>query len=333
MRIRDKNVLVTGGAGFIGSHLAEHLTERNFVRLLDDFSTGCWENIATFAGQGNVQVVEGDVTDEQTVRSACADVDVVFHLAVSCLRTSLADPMASHNVNAGGTLHLCRAAQACGVERFVYISSSEVYGTACETPMAETHRLEPMTVYGAAKLAGELYAKAFHRTYGLPTVIVRPFNTYGPREPWRGTRAEVIPRFILQTLSDKAPVIFGDGTQSRDFTYVDDTVIGILLAAECDALVGDVVNIARGEEVSIARVASMVTEQVGGAVSSLAPSFAPRRPGDVMRHWADCSKARRLLGFQARTGFREGLRRSIEWFREHAADTLLANAHAGEANW
>jgi UDP-glucose 4-epimerase len=196
--------------------------------------------------------------------------------------------------------------------------------------MAETHPLEPMTVYGASKLAGELYTKAFYRTYGLAGMIVRPFNTYGPREPWQGRRAEVIPRFILQARAGRRPTVFGDGSQTRDFTYVDDTVEGILLAAECDALIGDVVNIARGEEVSIARIADLITEQLK---TSIEPDYAPARPGDVARHLADVSKARRLLGFTARTDIRSGLARCLDWTESTWRAGAQAPADAGDPNW
>ena len=330
MKLKDNKILVTGGAGFIGSHLAERLAEDNFVRVVDDFSTGSWDNLGSLTGRPNVEIIEGTITDSEACREWCSGADLVFHLAVSCLRTSLNDPLASHDVNAGGSLNLCRAAQACAVDRFVYVSSSEVYGTALAPPMAEAHPREPTTVYGAAKLAGELYAQAYLRTYGLKTIIVRPFNTYGPREPWQGKRAEVIPRFILRMLAGQPPVIFGDGAQTRDFTYVDDTVQGLILAAACDRLVGQAINIARGREISISRITTLIGEMLG---VELPAETAPARPGVVMRHWADVSMARDLLGFEARTDITEGLARSIDWFKAAAAERGLTCAQAGEANW
>jgi UDP-glucose 4-epimerase len=307
-----RRILITGGAGFIGSHLAERLAENNFVRIVDNFSTGSWENLASLRGSETVEIIEDDIRQAPAAHDWCAGIEVVFHLAVSCLRTSLGNPRASHNVNAGGTLNLCAAALERRVERFVYVSSSEVYGSAQSVPMTELHPLEPTTVYGAAKLAGEYYAKAFHRTYGLRAIIVRPFNTYGPREPWKGTRAEVIPRFILRMQARQAPVIFGDGTQTRDFTFVDDTVEGILRAAECEVLIGDAVNIATGRETSIRLVAEWIGKELGWDEP---PLHAAPRPGDVTRHWADVSKARCLLGYVPRVDFRTGLRRTIDWFR------------------
>lgn len=330
MKFAHKNILITGGAGFIGSHLAERLAQDNFVRIVDDFSTGDWENLGDIADRESVEIIDDDINDRTAVKDWCADIDVVFHLAVSCLRTSLGDPEVSHEVNAGGTLNLCRGALACGVGRFVYLSSSEVYGTARQVPMSETHPLEPLTVYGATKLAGELYAKAFHRTYGLPVVIVRPFSTYGPREPWRDKRAEVIPRFILRILSGRAPIIFGDGAQTRDFCYVEDTVTGILAAAACEELVGDVVNIARGREVPVGKIALLIAEHLG---TRLTPAHRPSRPGDITRHVADTSKARDLVGFEAPTDITEGLSRCIQWFKMKAADGSLLDSEAGDPNW
>jgi len=323
-------VLVTGGAGFIGSHLVERLAQVHRVRIVDDFSTGSRDNLSKLKAKENVEVIEGDVRDAALMSSVSRNVDVVFHLAVSCLRTSLNHPKQSHEVNAGGTLQVCLAARDANVRRLVYVSSSEVYGTAQCVPMSESHPTEPLTVYGAAKLAGELYVKAFQRTYELPIVIVRPFNTYGPREPWSGMRAEVIPRFILQCLTGQSPVVFGDGRQTRDFTFVADTVEGILLASNCDSLIGRSINIGTGRETCINDIAQLCAELIG---KGLRPTHQPARPGDVSRHRADVRLAGDLLGFQARTDLRSGLVRTIDWFRSLTEDLAAVAGCAGVSNW
>jgi UDP-glucose 4-epimerase len=324
-------VMVTGAAGFIGSHLSDLLAERGCrLVLVDDFSIGRRENLAQLERRAAVRIVKADVTDRAAMVDLMRGVDVVFHLAISCLRTSINRPFMSHDVNGGGTLAACLAAIEHRVKRFVYVSSSEVYGTAITVPMAETHPLNPTTVYGASKLAGELYALACWRTYGLPAMVIRPFNTYGPREPWRGARAEVIPRFLLQLEAGRSPVIYGDGTQTRDFTFVSDTVRGMVQAAECDALVGDVVNVAYGSEVSIGRIAELLAELTGRREVPI--TYAAPRPGDVHRHYADAAKARRLFGFAPQIDVETGLDRTIAWFRGHGFAAADVEA-AGVPNW
>ncbi len=331
MDLKGLRIMVTGAGGFIGSHLADRLAVDNELLLIDDFSVGLRENVIQLRDRANVRLVEADICDRERMQALMEGIDVAFHLAISCLRTSLNHPYMSHDINAGGTLSVCLAAQAHRVRRLVYVSSSEIYGTAQTVPMAETHPCDPMTVYGASKLAGELYALACRRTYGLPVSVIRPFNTYGPREPYQGLRAEVIPRFILQLTAGKAPVIYGDGTQTRDFTFVEDTVAGIVAAGACDALVGDVVNIAYGREVSIVLIAERLAELVtGGRVT---PVRTAARPGDVLRHYADTSKARRLLGFVPAVDIETGLRRTVEWFREQRIAERVAPEAAGTPNW
>jgi len=311
VRIEGKRVLVTGGAGFIGSHLVDRLAKDNDVTVLDDFSVGSLDNLRHTPRP--VTVIRGDVRDEKTVADAVARAEVVFHLAVACLRASIADPMGSHEVNALGTLNVLLAARATSLERFVYVSSSEVYGTAVRPTMDESHPLNPATPYAASKLAGESYTLSFCRTYGLRAMVVRPFNAYGPREHVNGPSGEVIPRFVARAMLGKPLIVFGDGLQTRDFTWVEDTADGIVRAAGCDMLVGDIVNIARGEEVSIIRVAQQVQELLG---CRLPIEHLEARPGDVRKHLCDTTRARSLLGFTAEVGIEEGLGRYIEWVRE-----------------
>jgi UDP-glucose 4-epimerase len=331
MNLSGKRILVTGAAGFIGSHLSERLASLAELVLVDNFSVGSRENLVGLAGLQHVRVVEADIRDRERMHALCEGINVVFHLAVSCLRTSLAHPERSHDVNAGGTLATCLAARDRDVERFVYVSSSEVYGTARTAPMAETHPLAPTTVYGASKLAGELYALACHRTWDLPVVVARPFSTYGPREPWQGVRAEVIPRFLLRLEAGFPPIIYGDGRQTRDFTYVDDTVAGLIAAAESDALLGESINIAHGREVSILRIAELLSHLCPRGRGRV--DYQDRRPGDVERHWADISKAQRLLGFTPRVELEEGLARTLEWFRASGALARAGETASGIPNW
>jgi len=329
--LSGKRILVTGAAGFIGSHLADFLARDAELLLVDDFSIGLRENLAQLEGRPNVRIVEADIRDFEAMRSLCRGIDVIFHMAISCLRTSLAHPVLSHEINAGGSLSVCLAARDCSVARLVYVSSSEVYGTARVAPMAESHPLEPTTIYGASKLAGELYAQASFRTYGLPVLVVRPFNTYGPREPWQGERAEVIPRFILQLEAGRSPVVYGDGTQTRDFTYVEDTVQGLVAAARCDALLGDVVNVARGREVSILRIAELLAGLMGRASAGV--RCEPGRPGDVKRHYADIGKARSLFGYAPRVDLDDGLARTVAWFRENRIASRATALASEKPNW
>lgn len=318
MIIRDKRVLVTGGAGFIGSNLVDELAKNNHIVVLDNFSSGRMENLSLHRGRSNVEIVTGDVRDRGSLIEIARGVDIIYHLAVRCLRVSIDDPETTHDVNATGTLNVCMAARENSVKRFIYVSSSEVYGTAFAAPMDESHPCEPTTVYGASKLAGEKYALAYHRTYKLPAMVVIPFNTYGPREHFEGASGEVIPKFVLRALNNASPVIFGDGSQTRDFTYVADTVRGIIMASECDEMIGQTANIARGEEVSIKTLAAKIYRKLGRA--AIKPIFERQRPGDVQRHFADAGKAERLFGFRAEVGIDEGLDMFIKWFTSQGHD-------------
>ena len=327
--LAGRSVLITGGAGFIGSHLVDALVaEGARVRVLDDFSSGRRENLAN-AGPG-VDIVHGDVCDDGALDRALPGVEVVMHLATRCVRLSLSDPDEVHRVNSHGTLRVLLAARRHGARRVVYVSSSEVYGTGVKVPMAEDHPLEPTTIYGASKLAGELYTQAITRSFGLPTVVVRPFNTYGPRAHFAGVYGEVIPRFTVRLLNGRRPVIFGDGLQTRDFTYVGDTVRGVLAAAVVGEATGQVFNLARGEEVSVRRLAELLAKAIDPTVT---PEFGAARPADVRRHWADVARARAELGFRALVGIEEGLARYLAWFRETYPDPAVCLRDEVVRNW
>jgi len=316
----SKRTLVTGGAGFIGSHLVDHLIEGGHrVTVLDDFSTGTRDNLGQACARGDVTIVDGSILDPHIVTHAISGCDRVYHLAVQCVRRSLGRPIHNHEVNATGTLNVLEAARRQQVHRFVYCSSSEVYGNASAELLEEDGVIcEPVTVYGAAKLAGEYYAKAYARTYDLPVVVVRPFNSYGPREHDRGDLAEVIPRFVIRVLNGLPPVIFGDGSNGRDFTYVTESARGIAIAADCDQLIGKVVNIAYGKMVTIEEVARSVARICQR--SDLQPAYLEQRPGDVYRLHADVRRAKDVLGYEAEIDFEQGLEKYVAWFGETHPD-------------
>jgi len=317
-----RRYLVTGGAGFIGSHLVDHLlAENNAVTVLDDFSTGQLANLSQAHSRGDVRIVRGSILDLGAIEEAMAECDIVFHLAVQCVRRSLSKPLQNHDVNATGTLNVLEVARRRRVRRFVYCSSSEVYGNCREGRLGEAATVcQPTTVYGAAKLAGEHYAKAYWQTYGLPTVVVRPFNAYGPRGHMSGDLAEVIPRFVIRVLNGLPPVIFGTGENGRDFTYVTETARGVALAARCDALIGGVVNIAYGDMVTVRQLAEAIAQLCGRP--DIVPVFIERRPGDVRALLADTRLARAMLDFVAETDLEQGLRRYIDWFRTNRPNSV-----------
>lgn len=320
MQLRGSTVLVTGGAGFIGSHLTDVLLEQDCrVAVLDDFSSGERANLEQAERSGRLTVIEGSILDERALDAAMEGVSHVFHLAVQCVRRSLGKPLENHDVNATGTIRTLEAARRAGVRRFLYCSSSEVYGNCGGDRLHEDDTAcAPVTVYGAAKLAGEYYAKAYRQTYGLETIVVRPFNSYGPREHDQGDLAEVIPRFVIRALNGLPPVIFGDGNGGRDFTYVTETAAGIALAAQCDALVGRVVNLAYGTMVTINEVAQAVLRACDR--TDLRPLHIDPRPGDVIALQADTNRARAELNFEAKIGFEQGLRLYLDWFRSRYPD-------------
>jgi len=334
--------LVTGGAGFIGSELvAQLVAEGRHVRVLDNLATGRRENLAGLvdAGPGGAagrgEFMLGDLRDHTALRAALDGVDDVFHLACLGLRRSLRDPEESHEVNATGTLRLLIEARRADVRRFLHVSSSEVYGSCAETGprgMNEDHPTRPTTAYGAAKLAGEAYARSFHLVYGLPVAIVRPFNAYGPRSHHAGDAGEVIPRFIVRALAGRPLVVFGDGRQTRDFTHVRDVARGLRLAAASEEMVGETVNLGSGREITIADLAREIRAVCGQP--DLPVVHEPARPGDVRRLLADASRARRVLGWAPEVGWTEGLRDLKDWL-EHSSrgpEQLLSETE-GTQSW
>jgi UDP-glucose 4-epimerase len=307
--------LVTGGAGFIGSHLATKLVERGeSVRILDDLSTGRIDNIAHLV-PNRVHFVCGDVADRKQAEAAVRGVDVVFHhAAVASVPQSVADPLGTHTADATGTVTLLDACRQAGVRRVVYAGSSSCYGNRPEMPKTESHLPQVLSPYAAAKLAGELYCEAFAASYPLETVRLRYFNVFGPRQDPKGPYAAVIPLFVAALLEGRRPTIFGDGSQSRDFTYVENVVQANLLAARTEGISGRVYNVACGFTTSVLELLKQICEYLKKPFD---PSFATPRVGDVQRSSADISAARQDLGYSPNVDLKEGLRRTIEWYTAH----------------
>jgi UDP-glucose 4-epimerase len=304
-------VLVTGGAGFIGSELARQLVERSAdVVVVDNLVNGRRENLTDLAS--GVTLAVEDVRNHARMAELLRGCDVIYHLACLGVRHSIHSPQENHDVNATATLGLLAAARAAGIGRFVYVSTSEVYGTARTVPMTEQHPTLPLTVYGASKLAGECYTRAYFSTYGFPTVVVRPFNAFGPRSHHEGDSGEVIPKFLLRCLAGRPMIVFGDGTQTRDFTFVSDTARGILLAGVTGGVEGQTINLGQGSEISINDLAVAIRHAAGRPDAEIVHDRP--RPGDVLRLYADAGLARTLLGFRPSVGMEEGLARLRRWY-------------------
>jgi UDP-glucose 4-epimerase len=323
--------VVTGGAGFIGSELVAQLVREGYrVRILDNLATGSVDNVQAILGS-DCELLELDIRDSRGVEPAIKGADVLFHLACLGVRHSIHSPFENHAVNADATLRLLLSARDRDVRRFVQVSSSEVYGTARSVPMREDHPTRPATVYGASKLAGESYARAFWSTYRYPTVVVRPFNAFGPRCHHEGDSGEVIPKFLLRSLAGLPLIVFGDGSQTRDFSYVSDTARGILLAGRADAAVGLTLNLGSGREVSILDLAQLVAQAAGRSPAEV--RHDPERPGDVRRLLADSTSARETLGYQGQVSLAEGLARLRAWYDERGRTPAELLEQERVRNW
>lgn len=310
--LKGKRILVTGGAGFIGSELTRQLVQRNaYVIVVDNLTNGKRENLAGLP-QDQCVLEVSDIRDTQHMVELLDNVDIVFHLAALGVRHSIHSPVENHAVNASATLDLLIEARKANISRFICVSSSEVYGTGYKVPMDEDHPTYPMTVYGAAKLAGECYARAFYRTYDYPVVVIRPFNTFGPRSHHEGDSGEVIPKMMLRALAGQPLVIFGDGKQTRDFTYVGDTARGIIEAGLSDQTIGETVNIGSGEEITINQLAEKIRTVLNKPDVEIIHDDP--RPGDTLRLYADITKAQKLCGFKPQISLTRALEMLRDWY-------------------
>jgi len=304
--------LVTGGAGFIGSNIVEELVRKGEkVKVLDNFSSGRRNNIAHLLDK--IEVVEGDVRDFWTVIQATKGVDYILHqAALPSVQRSVNNPLTSNEVNINGTLNLLEAAKEYGIKRFIYASSSSVYGDTPTLPKIEDMPPKPLSPYAITKLAGEEYCQTFSKLYDLPTVCLRYFNVFGTRQDPTSQYSAVIPKFIRLLLDKKTPVIYGDGEQSRDFTFVKNVVEANILACQSDISKGEVINIACGESFSLNQLVSLLNEIIG---TNIKPEYAQAKPGDVKHSLADVSKAKKVLGYEPKMSFAEGMKKTVEWFR------------------
>lgn len=312
------SVVVTGGAGFIGSHLTEYLLSHNAkkVFVLDDLSTGSLDNLKPFEQFSNFEFVKGSICDLSICEKVLKQADYVLHQAALCsVPRSIADPGATHQVNVSGFLNVLMAAKNTGIKRLVYASSSSVYGDSQSLPKRETDQVAPLSPYAVSKLSNELYASVFTRNYNLSLVGLRYFNIFGPRQNPNGPYAAAIPLFIMALLEGKSPTIYGDGRQTRDFTFVENVIQANVKALFADDKVnGQVFNIAAGGRTAINELYSILAEL---AKSNIKPNYQPSRKGDVKDSNASVEKAKEYFGYIPEINFREGIKATWEWYKEH----------------
>jgi nucleoside-diphosphate-sugar epimerase len=305
--------LVTGGAGFIGSHIVERLLkDGHFVRVLDNFSSGKRENLS-FTKGAEFELIEGDTRDSKACERSCQGIDYVLHqAALRSVPKSMKEPESYNEVNINGTLCLLKAASQAKVKRLVFASSSSIYGDIDKFPEREYFLPQPISPYALSKLAGEHYCRIFAEHFDLSAVCLRYFNVFGPRQALDDEYAVVIPKFIHCLLQDKQPPIFGTGKQSRDFTYIDNVVEANILAATTPALKFEVFNVAGGKDHTVLQLVEALNKIIG---RNIKPEFLAKRPGDVFRTLADISRIKKILKFQPKVDFEEGLKRAVAWFK------------------
>ncbi|MDD2703542.1 MAG: SDR family oxidoreductase [Candidatus Omnitrophica bacterium] len=314
--MRRKKFLVTGGAGFIGSHIVERLLKEGcFVRVLDNFYSGKEKNISFASSAKNFELIRGDIRDFKTCERACKGIDYVLHqAALRSVPKSLDTPHEYNSINIDGILNMLKAACEAKAARFVFASSSSIYGETDKFPERETDLSRLISPYALTKLTGEYYCRIFSRIYGLETVSLRYFNVFGPRQALDDQYAVVIPKFISCILNDTQPPVFGTGKQSRDFTYVEDVVRANILSAVTPGVACEVFNVANGKNQSVLGLVSLLNKILG---KNIKPLLLPKRTGDVFKTLADVSRAKKIIGFKSLFTFEEGLRKTVDWFRTH----------------
>jgi len=307
-------VLVTGGAGFIGSNLTESLLKgKHFVRVLDDFSTGKKENLIFDKEYPSLEIIKGDIRSLRTCKKAMKGMEYVFHqAALPSVQRSVEDPETSNAVNVGGTLNILLAAREEGVKRVIYASSSSIYGDTPTLPKHEGMPSHPLSPYALQKYIGEQYCRLFYQLYGLDSVSLRYFNIFGPKQDPNSVYSAVIPRFIEALLHGRPPIIFGDGEQSRDFTFIENVVQANLLAMSAERLHGEAMNIACGKRISLNQLLKILKQILG---SKLSPVYQEPREGDVRHSLADIHKSKKIINYMPKVGTREGLKKTVEFFR------------------
>src|SRR5437870_5905191 len=306
--------VVTGGGGFIGSHIVEELVRRNeTVTIIDNFSTGKHENVEPF--EDDVEVIEAVIAEAKNLTQFLKGADYVIHqAAIPSVPKSMMDPVKSHNANVNGTLGLLDSCREAGVKRVVYASSSSVYGDSPTLPKHEGMMPNPLSPYGAQKLFAEIYCQVFSRAYGLETVSLRYFNVFGPRQDSTSQYSGVLALFIPAVLQSKRPTIYGDGLQSRDFTYVQNVVEANLVACTVPGVAGQVFNVACGDRITVISMLQQINKITG---KDIAPIYGDLRKGDIKHSQADITRAKERLGYQPKVSFEEGLRSTIEWYRKN----------------
>lgn len=315
-------ILITGGAGFIGSHLTDALLNHGYeVMVLDNLRNGSLDNLESAFKNKNFKFIKGDILDKDVCDKATSGINAVFHLACLGVRHSIHSPFENHKVNAEGTLNILEASLKNEVKKFFYISTSEIYGGVKSFPIKETDLPLPFTVYGSSKLAGELYTNSYNKCFGLDTTVLRIFNNYGSRAHYEGDAGEIIPRSIVNILYNKQPIIFGDGSNTRDFFYVKDTANALSLLLDIDKLNGRTINIGTGIEYTMKFVIDKILSVMNK--TDLGINFLESRPADVPRLWVDASDFYELTDYKPEYSFDDGLKETIEYYDNLSKDNNL----------